>query len=122
MSRAEYDLTRYYRRHQEAVTYLGGSCIDCGSVELLEFDHVDPDTKQFNVSAIMLHGDAKLYAELAKCVLRCTNCHRQRSAGQQSVEHGGGLSGKRNCKCVPCKARKAEYMRLWKSKSKSKPW
>jgi hypothetical protein len=26
-----------------------------------------------------------------------------------SVEHGGGLSGKKNCKCVPCRARKAEY-------------
>jgi hypothetical protein len=116
VSRAEYDLARYYRRRQQAIEYLGGQCVDCGTEELLEFDHIDPATKEFSIASSLLHGDVKLYRELAKCVLRCTSCHKQRTAQQQSVDHGGGLSGKKNCKCIPCKARKAEYMRSWKRK------
>lgn len=114
MNRSVYDLYRYYARKQEAIDFLGGKCVDCGTTEMLEFDHIDPSTKLYNIGMIMLHGDDKLYKELKKCVLRCHTCHKLRSDTQQSIDHGGGLSGKRNCKCIPCKARKAEYMRYYK--------
>ena len=109
--RAAYDLDRYHRRRATAITYLGGICIDCGAKEDLEFDHKDPATKSFNIGAIILHSDSKLYRELDKCVLRCGTHHRARTAKQQGVPHGGGLSGKKNCPCEPCKTRKAKYMR-----------
>ena len=52
-------------------------CIDCGYNKhpaALDFDHVD-GTKLFNVSKVARSLKA-LEAEIAKCVVRCSNCHR----------------------------------------------
>lgn len=114
VSRADYDLNRYYERRMEAILFLGGKCVDCSSTEMLQFDHVDSWTKTYEISNIILHGDQKLYSELQKCVLRCHSCHKNKTHYERSVSHGGGLSGMKNCKCIPCKARKAEYMRYYK--------
>lgn len=110
-NRAQYDLQRYRRRRAWAISYLGGRCGECGSVIDLEFDHLDPSAKSFEISSALLHGNAKLLPELDKCTLRCKQHHRERTADQRSVGHGEGRSGKRNCRCAKCKARKAEYMR-----------
>lgn len=112
-SRPDYDLDRYYQRKKEAVRYLGGKCVVCGTIEMLEFDHVDPATKTYNVTLIMLHSDDRLYDELDKCQLLCHTCHKEKTK-LFHIDHGGGLGGIKGCKCIPCKARKAEYMRYWK--------
>lgn len=55
----------------------------------------------------------RLVTELNKCQLLCRPCHLKKSqtdGSSRAVEHGGGESGKKNCPCAPCKARKAEYM------------
>lgn len=109
-----YNRERYRRLRAEYVQRLGGVCIDCGSKENLEFDHDDASTKSFDIGKLLNYSKATREAELDKCVLRCSSCHKKKSvrAGDvKTVEHGGGLSGKRNCPCLPCKARKAEYMR-----------
>lgn len=31
------------------------------------------------------------------------------------VGHGGGLVGVKNCRCLPCLNRRAEYMRNWRA-------
>ncbi len=46
----------------------------------LEFDHIDPATKKFTISegirlAVTL---AQLKAEISKCCIRCSNCHKKR--------------------------------------------
>lgn len=114
LNRAEYDLNRYYERKAMCIEILGGHCVDCNTTQMLEFDHLMKETKLYNISTIILHGDEKLFSELEKCVLRCYRCHKLKSSFESGVLHGGGLSGKRNCKCIPCKARKAEYMRYYK--------
>lgn len=59
-------------------------CVDCGEADplVLEFDHRDPDTKDFNIGAAVggtnYAGDVRL--EIAKCDVRCANCHRRRTA------------------------------------------
>ena len=56
----------------------------------------------------------KLVEEMKKCQLLCRRCHLEKSREAKdlgNVDHGGGLSGKRNCKCDPCKAKKAAYMK-----------
>lgn len=93
---------------------LGGECVDCGSTSHLEFDHVNPDVKSATISTILLHSWTKILAELAKCTLRCSKCHRGRTVIQAAVEHGGGASGKKNCKCGLCRKKKSEYMKNWK--------
>ena len=110
----EYRIRRYADRKAQAMAYLGGKCVDCESTQYLEFDHIDPATKVAAIATLLLHSWEKILPELAKCTLRCKGCHKARSSGQQGVGHGGGTSGKRRCKCQPCRMKKNEYMRNWK--------
>ena len=99
------------KRKAEGLELLGGTCVDCGSQDesILEFDHVDPAQKSFTITCRPGASREKFLAELAKCVLRCKPCHKERTRQQQSVGHGEGVSGKRNCRCPPCRQRKAEW-------------
>ena len=68
------------KKKKRAVEYLGGRCIRCGYNECfyaLEFDHVDPSTKEYEMSN-MIYGRnwALVGVELDKCQLLCANCHR----------------------------------------------
>jgi|ERR1035437_7606388 hypothetical protein len=56
-------------------------CIDCGynkHPEALDFDHLPEFEKKYGISGLArsnAHPDT-LWAEIAKCEVRCTNCHR----------------------------------------------
>jgi len=50
MNKPTKELERYHERIGEALDILGGKCIKCGSLENLEFDHIDPSSKLFTIS------------------------------------------------------------------------
>lgn len=102
---------RYHERRTLAIVTLGGRCTSCGSVDNLELDHIDRATKSFDLGHMWSVSKARYAAELSKCQVLCRDCHKTKSIAERSVEHGGGTSGKRNCKCGPCRARKSEYNR-----------
>ncbi len=59
----------------------GGKCIKCGydkCAGVLEFHHLDPKTKSFNIGKA---GNSmslfRLLEEIKKCILLCANCHRE---------------------------------------------
>jgi len=58
-------------------------CIDCGEKDIvvLDFDHIS-DNKIDSVSRMMLENvpTQRLLDEMAKCVIRCANCHRRKTA------------------------------------------
>lgn len=60
-------------------------CVDCGQkdIRVLEPDHLHD--KVGKVSAMINHGRPWDYilAELAKCAIRCSNCHAIKTAEQQ---------------------------------------
>lgn len=62
-------------------------CIDCGErdIVVLEFDHRDPDDKERDVYMFIKTGRslAAMMAEIAKCDVRCANCHRRKTALQR---------------------------------------
>ena len=57
-------------------------CFDCGykwPPFVLEFDHIDPSTKLFNVGdASSVPSMEALEEEVEKCDLVCSNCHKIR--------------------------------------------
>jgi hypothetical protein len=61
-------------------------CVDCGESDLivLDFDHIDEKNKYMNISMIVMKGLSVqvLLDEIAKCEVRCSNCHRRRTAKQ----------------------------------------
>jgi hypothetical protein len=68
------------------MTYLQSHhCVDCGETDpvVLTFDHRDGTEKLDTVGALLRKRSlAALIAEVAKCDVRCANCHRRRTAEQ----------------------------------------
>jgi hypothetical protein len=77
---------RAYRsrnRVRKAEVLLALECVDCGATDprILDFDHRDRTAKRAEVSRLMSSGSWSLIvAEIAKCDVRCANCHRRRTA------------------------------------------
>lgn len=115
----KYMKQRYHLKRKEFISLLGNECVQCGSTENLEIDHISPEHKSFDIGNIWSYSKEKVLKELSKCQILCKSCHKEKSDNLKSVEHGGGLSGKYNCKCSLCKKKKAEYMQ-WYKKSKVK--
>lgn len=84
---AEAVTLRRRRIKLKAVEYLGGKCSVCGynkCIDALEFHHKDPTQKDFGISQYgATHSWNKLKKELDKCVLLCSNCHRELHAQQK---------------------------------------
>lgn len=61
--------------------FLTHPCVDCPEKDpvVLTFDHLGD--KLFNISSQISRGNLKkLKAEIAKCVVRCANCHMRKTA------------------------------------------
>lgn len=115
---AKYASDKYYRRRAEWIEKKGGSCVKCGTTENLEFDHVDADTKEYDVAAILSsHREDKIAKEMEKCQLLCKPCHLEKTLLEEDiyiVKHGGGLTGKKNCHCDLCGPLKSAYNMRYK--------
>jgi transposase len=87
--RVEATVRRRHRLKRILVEEAGGKCILCGysrCVRALEFHHLDPETKQFELGYRgCTRSLAVLRAEASKCVLLCSNCHAEVEAGITAV-------------------------------------
>lgn len=63
-----------------------GPCIDCGSWDDLQIDHLDP--KQKVSHKVWSWTKVRMDEELTKCVVRCSPCHRKK--GQVEGDYGAG--------------------------------
>lgn len=66
--------------------YKNHPCKDCGvsyPYYVMDFDHLNGEEKLFNISKIGnfkgKDGKKKLIAEIQKCEVVCSNCHRERT-------------------------------------------
>lgn len=75
-----------------AIKYKGGRCCLCGynrCIDALEFHHVDEKKKRFGLSQNGLTRSwKKTRIELEKCILLCSNCHRELHAGLIAAFNG----------------------------------
>jgi 5-methylcytosine-specific restriction endonuclease McrA len=107
---AENELNRYYERRQLGIDKLGGMCVRCNSIDNLEFDHIDPRTKEFNLSANWSCLLSKWLTELDKCQLLCTDCHKIKTA--ESSTHNRWRYLRYKCRCLVCKEDYSIYRRI----------
>lgn len=58
-------------------------CVSCGETEpcALDFHHLDPSEKDYEVSHMHKLSLKKIQNELDKCIVLCANCHRKVHAG-----------------------------------------
>jgi len=64
----------------KAVEYKGGKCCKCGynkSIWALEFHHIIKEEKEFSLSRFGYLAWNKVKKEIDKCLLVCSNCHRE---------------------------------------------
>lgn len=77
----EYDSEKRHRIKRKLVEYKGGKCEICGydkCLNALDFHHRNPEEKEFNLnSANYTRPLDVLYKEVDKCILVCSNCHRE---------------------------------------------
>ena len=82
---AEHQKNRYHTLLNLAKEYLGNHCVECGSIENLEFDHIDPTTKLFVVSTGYKYASKRFWDEVDKCQLLCTDCHLKKTRKELHV-------------------------------------
>ena len=75
------------RARRFVIEYLSSHpCVDCGETDpvVLEFDHVR-GTKTKDISTLIRNGVtlARLQEEISLCEIRCSNCHRRKTARER---------------------------------------
>lgn len=80
----KYISNRWAKRKVEAFVYKGNKCCDClvevstDNSWIFDFHHLNPLNKELDWNKMRMIGRDKLFVELDKTVLLCSNCHRIR--------------------------------------------
>lgn len=74
--------TRHIYNKSILVGLFGGKCRVCGynkCISALDFHHLDGNTKEFGLTKykICYKNIPKISEEISKCILLCSNCHRE---------------------------------------------
>ncbi len=102
---AEYKRTWYQRNRAEHVRHVARNrlestaanqlrvwrhlaqraCVDCGECDpiVLEFDHLRDKLHDVSYMAVSGFSWHTIQAEIEKCVVRCANCHRRKTARER---------------------------------------
>jgi len=90
---------RRFKLKNTCVQLLGGKCYECGYTECinaLEFHHINPTTKCFEISGSHARSWNMIETELKKCKLLCANCHRkERCSSNYNCKHAPVVYGAR---------------------------
>lgn len=114
-------LAHYHRKRKTLIEFLGGKCVWCNTLEDLQFDHVDPNKKSFNISKYYGRSLDNLRSELDKCQLLCKSCHniKTKDIDGFETEHGTlGMYRHQKCRCDLCKKANSDYHAAWRTKKK----
>ncbi len=110
MNRTYQDRREYMRKYQSQwiqkrrKEYLAGkACVNCGSLERLEIDHIDP--KQKVSHRVWSWSESRRIIELQKCQILCHSCHKEKTRSS----YPGLIHGTTNaydhygCRCQLCR-------------------
>jgi hypothetical protein len=110
---AQREYQRAWCARRRSSYFSGKTCVDCGSPDNLQLDHIDRTTKVDH--RVWSWSEQRRAEELKKCVPRCQPCHAKktnRELGYDHTVHGTESRGyKRGCHCVECLRAHREYQR-----------
>ena len=76
--RVQRDVREFIQAYKES-----NPCADCSEYfpyYVMDFDHLDASSKSGTVASLIKHGMSyRLWEEIDKCELVCSNCHRERT-------------------------------------------
>lgn len=82
------------------------SCVNCGSIEKLELDHIDRSLKTNPLAHnVWSWSEERRNAELDKCQVLCKSCHQIKTMREVHIPitHGTHTKGyARGCRCEDC--------------------
>jgi 5-methylcytosine-specific restriction endonuclease McrA len=110
----EYSRKYYTKIRSELINKLGGKCRVCGSINSLEFDHVDPTIKKFSIGKFLSYPKEEIEKEVSKCRLLCEMCHNKRHEGL----HGTYPKYTHGCRCIDCTKVNTERSRQYRLRKK----
>lgn len=92
---------------------LGDKCVNCGSIDNIEFDHVFPEDMLFRIGSNLNRKLEVLLIELQKCQLLCKKCHIDKTKTEtKRLEPAHGTVSEYvnfKCRCNLCKTSWAKY-------------
>ncbi len=119
-----YVLRRYHRRRAEAIKRLGGKCEGCGTLDGLQLDHVNPETKSIDLGKLWSVSEQRFWAEITKCQLLCQPCHTLKTIKDLGLNNAklmhGTVSSYRYCKCDLCRSAWNKLCRKYKARHRAK--
>lgn len=92
----EYGLNKYtlrgLQKKLELIDLFGGKCEKCGydkNISAFDFHHINPYEKNFEVKVANLKSksDEEILEEAMKCMLLCSNCHRELHSPSTDISH-----------------------------------
>jgi len=111
----EYFNNRRRDRRKKYIDLLGGKCSECNDKNDLQFDHKNPDRKEFVIADMLDAPEDILWNEVKKCRLLCPACHKAKTLkrcehGQNKSKHGTiHYYKKYKCRCNRCVKAMSEY-------------
>lgn len=104
-----YMKNRYHQKRNELIKLLGGKCVNCGTTDNLEIDHIDSSKKTFRAADIHSIADDVVKKELDNFQLLCATCHESKTNEKwdrsiPNSNHGTYWKYVREgCRCSECK-------------------
>ena len=90
------------RLKEKLVEYKGGKCEICGynkCINALEFHHLDPSEKDFGIANGNAIAFEKAKKEVDKCIMVCSNCHREIHFQQNAEQYANEEKLKKEIYC-----------------------
>jgi len=116
----EYQRQWMAERRQDWIDSQGGCCVECGSTDRLEVDHIDPSLKTIKPSQLWSRRQETRDKELVNCQVLCYDCHKKKTKITyiNKRQHGTSTMWAARCKCSVCKNYHRLYMKEWRNKNK----
>ena len=111
----DYSRSYYHVRKQKCFEILGAKCVKCGSIENLQFDHIDRASKSFPIGKLLNKRWSEVLKELEKCQVLCQPCHSIKTTTERGLRIAKGSHGttstRRYCACELCRKAVRDYVR-----------